>query len=271
MKTGLPLSANDERKQYTMTRTLFAYAYQKDLPLPKTKWRPIAFFSLLSVLMGMFLLGYVGWSTVGSYALLLTAFPSSRYMRPVTGDVLGVSTTGSTLVNVRVVRTSDGFPAFVTDAHTAVLAPPTFTLDVPSLGLKDAVVGTNSQEFEKNLGHFPGTGLPGERGNVFISGHSVLPQFFNPKDYKTIFSTLPSIKLGEEISLTMNGLRYTYTVVKKIVVDPNDISVLLPPDPTGRFVSLMTCVPPGLNLKRLVVIGRLTEEIPESDDGIPGA
>ena len=255
-----------------MTRTLFAYAYQKDLPLPKTQWRPIAFFSLLSVLLGMFLLGYVGWSTVGSYGLLLVSFSSeSRYVRPVTGDVLGVSTTGSTPANVRVVRTSDGFPAFVTDARTSVLAPPTFTLNVPSLDLTDAVVGTNSQEFEKNLGHFPGTALPGERGNVFISGHSVLPQFFNPKDYKTIFSTLPSIKLGEEISLTMNGLRYTYTVVKKIVVDPNDVSVLLPPDPTGRFVSLMTCVPPGLNLKRLVVIGRLTEELPENDHGVSGA
>ena len=255
-----------------MTRTLFAYAYQKDLPLPKTQWRPIAFFSLLSVLLGMFLLGYVGWSTVGSYGLLLVSFSSeSRYVRPVTGDVLGVSTTGSTPANVRVVRTSDGFPAFVTDARTSVLAPPTFTLNVPSLDLTGAVVGTNSQEFEKNLGHFPGTALPGERGNVFISGHSVLPQFFNPKDYKTIFSTLPSIKLGEEISLTMNGLRYTYTVVKKIVVDPNDVSVLLPPDPPGRFVSLMTCVPPGLNLKRLVVIGRLTEELPENDHGVSGA
>lgn len=255
-----------------MTRTVFAYAYQKDLPLPKTKWKQVAFLSLLSVMLGMFLLGYVGWSTVGSYALLLVSFPmEDRYMRPVTGDVLGVSVIGPSVANVHVVRTADGFPAFVTDAHIPVLAPPTFTLDVPSLGLTDAVVGTNSQEFEKQLGHFPGSGLPGEKGNVFISGHSVLPQFFNPKDYKTIFSTLPSVKLGEEISLTMNGLRYTYTVIKKVVVDPNDVSVLLPPDPTGTFVSLMTCVPPGLNLKRLVVIGRLTEELPEKDNGISGA
>ena len=33
--------------------------------------------------------------------------------------------------------------------------------------------------------------------------------------------------------------------------------VLNPPDNKGRYITLMTCYPPGLNFKRLIVLGKM--------------
>jgi LPXTG-site transpeptidase (sortase) family protein len=40
-------------------------------------------------------------------------------------------------------------------------------------------------------------------------------------------------------------------------VDPKDVSVINPPDGSGRYLTLMTCVPPGFNAKRLIVLAKL--------------
>jgi sortase A len=40
---------------------------------------------------------------------------------------------------------------------------------------------------------------PGEYGNIVIFGHSTLPQLYNPKDYKTIFTYLPSLEKKDHI------------------------------------------------------------------------
>jgi sortase A len=98
--------------------------------------------------------------------------------------------------------------------------------------------------------------LPGQYGNAVIFGHSVLPQFFNPKDYKTIFSTLPTLKEKDEIFINFDGIEYRYQVTKMVETLPEDISVL-EQQYDGEYLSLITCVPPGTYLKRLVVRARL--------------
>jgi len=62
--------------------------------------------------------------------------------------------------------------------------PQKFYLTVPKLGIERAVVDTNSADLDPDdsLGHYQGTALPGELGNSFIYGHSVLPAFFRPTD-----------------------------------------------------------------------------------------
>jgi sortase A len=132
-----------------------------------------------------------------------------------------------------------------------------YYLTVPKLGIERAVVKVDSDTFDKSLAAYPGSALPNEEGNVFISGHSVLPKFYNPTDYKTIFSTIHTLEEGDEILLELGGVEYRYVVRSKRVVDPKDISVIRPPA-TGKFVTLMTCNPPGTTLKRLVVLGELT-------------
>ena len=62
--------------------------------------------------------------------------------------------------------------------------PEFFYLSIPKLRIKDALVETNAPSLnpDEALGHYTGTALPGEVGNAFIYGHSVLPWFYNPRN-----------------------------------------------------------------------------------------
>ena len=102
-----------------------------------------------------------------------------------------------------------------------------------------------------------GTALPGDVGNSFITGHSVLPQFADPENYRAIFTKLSDLEIGDDVQVTMAGQNFHYTVGYSKIVDPRDLSVLAPISANGRNLTLMTCVPPGTSSKRLVVITSL--------------
>lgn len=176
-------------------------------------------------------------------------------------EVLSAS---STLAQtVQVVKDADGFSYFTTTepkqatASAVIDRPEEFRISVPKLDIENAKVLTDSTKFDKNLAHFPGTAIPGQVGNAFITGHSVLPQFADTENYRAIFTKLSDLEIGDDIEITIDGKVYNYIVQYSKIVDPHDISVLLPISPTGRNLTLMTCVPPGTNLKRLVVIASL--------------
>lgn len=162
-------------------------------------------------------------------------------------SVLGVS-----------IENKDNFPVIASNLKRTTPAPnEDFTISIPSIKLADAKVLVDDNNFDTHLSHLPGSALPGEKGNVFISGHSSLPQFFKPDNYKTIFSKLPDIKKGAVINVEAGGQKYEYIVKGLTVVDPQETWVINPPDQSGRYLSLMTCVPPGLYIKRLVVLAEL--------------
>lgn len=131
-----------------------------------------------------------------------------------------------------------------------------YTLSIEKLGIEKAIVEIGGDDIMKTLVQYSGTALPGQYGNVVIFGHSVLPQFFSPKNYKTIFATLPTLEKGDEILVDFDGILYRYQVTEMIEVDPSDVSVLAQYY-DDRYLSLVTCVPPGTYLRRLVVRARL--------------
>lgn len=182
-------------------------------------------------------------TTLKEEALLVD--PSTPLGASPSNSVLGVS-----------ISEVGNFPALV-DSTTTDAPYQEFSLTAPTIKLKDTKVKVNSNDFESSLAHLPGSALPGERGNVFITGHSFLTQFYSPGNFQAIFSNLPNLKKGDEITLSAPSGNFTYTVVGLKVVDPKDISVVNPPDEQGRYLSLMTCVPPGFNTKRLIVLAKL--------------
>lgn len=133
-----------------------------------------------------------------------------------------------------------------------------YTISIPKLKIKDAVVAIGGEDLAKNLIQYPRTALPGKNGNSVIFGHSVLPIFYNPKDYISIFSTLSSLKKGDEVFIEYDGVAYTYKVEDAFEVYPTDIQVLQQ-DPSDSFLTLVTCVPPGdpRRPKRLIVRARV--------------
>lgn len=170
-------------------------------------------------------------------------------------DPTAISTNGNLSPDFQI-ENIDNFPAFI--AKNKNLTPPyyEFKLSIPKIGLDPAPVLVYSNHFEENLAHLPGSALPGEKGNAFITGHSMLPNLA-PKGSKAFFAKLPEVRKGDEIIVDALGQRYKYKVTELKIVDPKDISVILPPDSNGRYISLMTCVPPGFNTKRLVVVAKL--------------
>lgn len=143
-----------------------------------------------------------------------------------------------------------------------VVSPVTaYNLSIPKLKIEDATVVIAGDDLTKSLIHYGGTGLPGEYGTTVIFGHSTLPQFYNPTDYKTIFSTLPTLKPGDEIFVNYDGIDYRYVIFEMVVTDPTDLSAL-----EQRFddsyITLITCVPPGTTWKRLNVKAKLIRITP---------
>jgi sortase A len=131
-----------------------------------------------------------------------------------------------------------------------------YKISIPSLKIENAEVSTVDYELEKHLIQYAGTSIPGERGTSVILGHSTLPQFFDPKNYKTIFATLHTIKEGDKIYAEVNGKKYTYTVFSKTITSPEDTEMFSQAFDTS-YITLITCTPPGTVWKRLVVRARL--------------
>lgn len=134
----------------------------------------------------------------------------------------------------------------------------TYTISIPKLGISEARVVIAGDDLTRGLIHYGGTSLPGEYGTTVIFGHSVLPQFFDPHNYKTIFSTLPTIKPGDDIFITYDNVDYRYRVYDMEVTEPNDLSSL-EQNFSDSYVTLITCVPPGTFWKRLNVKARLVK------------
>jgi sortase A len=117
-------------------------------------------------------------------------------------------------------------------------------IEIPRLLLSAVVVeGTSRTILRRAVGHIPGSALPGQPGNVGISGHR-----------DTFFRPLKDLKIKDEIQFsTLNG-DFRYVVESLAVVDPNNVGVLAPT--SENQLTLVTCYPffyIGAAPKRFVV------------------
>ena len=94
---------------------------------------------------------------------------------------------------------------------------------------------------------------PGEIGNFIITGHSA-GDVYSSNPYKYIFSGLERLEDGDLIYVNYESVRYTYQVVRKMVVEPTDVDALV--ITTDKpLLTLVTCTPLGTSRYRLLVIG----------------
>jgi len=152
---------------------------------------------------------------------------------------------------------------FVNDSEVVSSSSPsslitTYYVSIPKLKIEQAAVIFGSTDLKKSLIQYPKTALPGQFGSPVIFGHSVLPQFFNPKSYITIFSTLHKLNQGDAIYIDYDHIRYKYVVEEMYEVQPTDLSVLEQRF-DGRYLTLVTCSPPGTYLRRLVIKAQITD------------
>lgn len=137
-------------------------------------------------------------------------------------------------------------------------------LTVPELEIYDAVIqydvdGTDENIYHtiltRAIAHFGGTAYPGEKGNMFLFGHSKIP-ILAGTDYESIFTNLPRLSNGALLHVSEGGIQYTYRVNNTAVLSPQDVFILNQPK-EERLLTLMTCIPPGFGQNRYVAVASL--------------
>ena len=145
-------------------------------------------------------------------------------------------------------------------------------LYLPTLGrgqVRVVVEGVTHEDLKKGPGHYPGTALPGQIGNVVISGHRTT--------YGAPFNRVDELHVGDPIVLETADAYLTYSVTGETVVDPSDVAVILPVPghpgqaPTQRLLTLTTCNPKYSATHRLIVSALLTERLPKAGGAVPRA
>lgn len=131
---------------------------------------------------------------------------------------------------------------------------PKINVDVPAIYDVGSDYASQMTAMEKGVAHFaiPGASShPGQIGNTVLSGHSS-NDLFDSGDYKFIFAQLDKLAVGDSIYINYQSKRYTYTVTKMEVVQPDEVGKLVYPT-TKPILTLITCTPLGTALHRLLV------------------
>jgi len=239
------------------------YRYVKALPPRSSSKKRMKGLSFLFMIVGGGLLLWAIWPILSFTTFSDTLFPHT--VSPVIdGNKIVKSSTLSPIAFAAVPEITGA-----TDLTNANLWYPTspqkhivsrvntYALSIPKLKIVNALVTISGDDLEDSLVHYGGTGIPGQYGTAVIFGHSTLPQFYSPKNYESIFSLLPTLKAGDDILITYDGIEYRYVVYDMEVLEPTDISVL-EQQFDGSYVTLVTCVPPGTTWKRLDVKAKLS-------------
>ena len=142
-----------------------------------------------------------------------------------------------------------GLPPLAHQTAPAVPDPavnqPIGLLSIPKIGLLDAIVeGVGEAQLEQGPGHYQGTPLPGQAGNVSIAGHRTT--------YAHPFYNLNELAPGDGIYILTKQGFFRYKVTQSQVVAPTDVAVL-DSKANQSTLTLTTCNPRYSAATRLVV------------------
>lgn len=104
------------------------------------------------------------------------------------------------------------------------------------------------------VAHAKGTKLPGEKGTVFLFAHSSGSPW-QVTHTNTVFLRLGELIKADSIYIDYQGKRYTYRVINKLEVWPQETKYINSID--ENMLILQTCTPLGTSLKRLLIFAKL--------------
>lgn len=123
-------------------------------------------------------------------------------------------------------------------------------VEIPKIGVLLPIYhGVGSDVLMKGVGHLPETSLPvgGESTNCVLAGHSGMT-------HARLFTDLPKLEIGDAFCIHVydQTLYYTVDQIKPVIpTDTKDLTIVEGKD----YVTLLTCVPIGVNSHRLLVRG----------------
>jgi sortase A len=219
---------------------------------------------LASVGMAVLLLVGCGSGSSGGGSLTLptedfTATPSTTVSTPFAGTVA----TSEPATTIAPATTTTPAPSVTTAATAAATVVETLpqpadppapraaepylelgTIEIPSLSLSMPLLeGISLTTLDRGPGHWPGTALPGQLGNVVVAGHRT--------SHGKVFRHIDQLVPGDEVIFTTPDGRFVYAVTDTTVVSPEAMYII--EQTTARTATLFACHPPGSTKQRIVV------------------
>jgi sortase A len=125
---------------------------------------------------------------------------------------------------------------------------PTGHIEIPAIGLSHATYeGIDLATINHGPSHWPGTAMPGERGNTVFPGHRTT--------YSRPFWDIDKLVAGDEVIFTTPAGRFTYRVTETFVVGSRETWIV---DQTEHATfTIFACHPKGSARQRYVAKGEL--------------
>lgn len=134
------------------------------------------------------------------------------------------------------------------DSHAAEPIIEVGSIVIPKIGVNMTMYeGIRLSTLDYGPGHWPGTAMPGQAGNVVVGGHRTSKH--------RVFRNIDKLVAGDEIIFRDGAGTHTYRVNRVEIVDPSAVWIVNPtPTPTA---TLFACHPPGSTKQRIVVFADL--------------
>ncbi|MGH9139425.1 MAG: class E sortase [Acidimicrobiales bacterium] len=127
---------------------------------------------------------------------------------------------------------------------------PVAWIRIPAIGVDEVVVeGASVGDLRSGPGHYPGTPLPGQPGNVAIAGHRTT--------YGAPFANVDRLAPGDEILLETIQGTFRYQVAGQQIVRPDQVEIL--DDAGDDRLTLTSCHPKYSARQRIVVTATLRD------------
>lgn len=130
---------------------------------------------------------------------------------------------------------------------------PKIQIEAPLVLIPEGRESENMRKF-LDLGTvlYPGSTLPGETGQTIILGHSAPPGWPKIK-HDWVFSKVNDLLEGDEIIIYFNHQKITYQVTEKTILEKGAEVPANPLTDSENVLVLLSCWPPGKNIKRIAV------------------
>lgn len=150
------------------------------------------------------------------------------------------TTTSSTTTTVEPLPTPEAPPPAGVKEPVVELG----TLEIPAIGITQRLLrGVSMPILDQGTGWWPGTAMPGHRGNVVVGGHRT--------SHEAPFLDVDLLVPGDEVIFTTDEGRFVYAVTGTSIVDPTDIWVIDQAD--GYTGTLFACHPKRSTRQRIII------------------
>lgn len=140
-------------------------------------------------------------------------------------------------------------------ASSSAYSRPFAELRIPRFGTDwewAVVEGTDAAALALGPGHYPGTPMPGEEGNVAIAAHRA--------GHGDPFIDFDDLRDGNPVEITQGDTTWVYRIVEEPWIVAADAHHVLDPLP-GRKLTLTTCWPRYGSAKRLIAVAELDDVV----------